>query len=121
VPFFGDQFFFAKRIKQLKVGSWVSGRHGHINAKHLVRTITKVLKHPHMKENAYALSKRILSENGVEEGIKIVLAEYARFHHLDRWSVEKEIRSHEAKKRKGITYRSYWLFEKGMEKILPSP
>ncbi|PLW10945.1 hypothetical protein PCASD_20269 [Puccinia coronata f. sp. avenae] len=64
-PFFGDQFFWAKRVEKMGVGSHVKN----FEISELVRVITQATSNSEKIDNAKKIGEAIFQENGVRTAI----------------------------------------------------
>lgn len=67
VPFFGDQYFWAQRIVELGVGTYVSSKN--ITSELLGEAISHVLHDTGIKKKAEQIGQNIRKENGVSNAI----------------------------------------------------
>jgi UDP:flavonoid glycosyltransferase YjiC (YdhE family) len=71
IPFFGDQFFWARRVYNLKVGP-PPIRKSNLNKETLSRAIKKALKSEEIITGAKEIGQKIRSENGVEKAVRAI-------------------------------------------------
>ncbi len=96
VPFFGDQFFWAKRIKDLGVGDWVHAHGGLFKVSDMTEKLGDIARDFRMHKLARELSRKIKSEDGITEAENVVYAEFTRSLTRNRWDEEYAVRIKES-------------------------
>jgi len=71
IPFFGDQFFWARRVYNLKAGP-LPIKESNLNTETLSRAIKKALKSKEIIARAKEIGQKIRSENGVEKAVQVI-------------------------------------------------
>ena len=71
VPFFGDQYFWASRLKEAGVGVSVD----RLTAKKLSKALIEITTNSKMKAKAVKMGEKIRNEDGVGKAIEIIFDE----------------------------------------------
>jgi sterol 3beta-glucosyltransferase len=79
IPFFGDQYFWGRRIKEYGIGNWIPNNGGKFNMKQLVESFQLITQDEAVRQKAVELSKIVRRQDGLSNAVEIILREYEKF------------------------------------------